>query len=159
QRAAGCCGRPARRVTAASRSAPVLAGAAQHAPVVAARSRRAGASVDDRRGDRRHRYTTPPQAQLCACHAPSSPRSIHWPLTRTSRSAAAWPALALQTPVGPRPRTARATFSRPRPRSCYPTSMADKYDLVVIGAGPGGYVAAIRAAQLGLKTACVERER
>ena len=33
------------------------------------------------------------------------------------------------------------------------------YDLVVIGAGPGGYVAAIRAAQLGLKTACVERER
>ena len=37
--------------------------------------------------------------------------------------------------------------------------MAEKYDLVVIGAGPGGYVAAIRAAQLGLKTACVERER
>jgi dihydrolipoamide dehydrogenase len=37
--------------------------------------------------------------------------------------------------------------------------MADKYDLVVIGAGPGGYVAAIRAAQLGFKTACVERER
>jgi dihydrolipoamide dehydrogenase len=31
------------------------------------------------------------------------------------------------------------------------------YDLVVIGAGPGGYVAAIRAAQLGLKTACVEK--
>ncbi len=30
------------------------------------------------------------------------------------------------------------------------------YDLIVIGAGPGGYVAAIRAAQLGLKTACVE---
>jgi dihydrolipoamide dehydrogenase len=32
------------------------------------------------------------------------------------------------------------------------------YDLVVIGAGPGGYVAAIRAAQLGLKVACIERE-
>ena len=32
------------------------------------------------------------------------------------------------------------------------------YDLVVIGAGPGGYVAAIRAAQLGLKTAIIERE-
>jgi dihydrolipoamide dehydrogenase len=32
------------------------------------------------------------------------------------------------------------------------------YDVVVIGAGPGGYVAAIRAAQLGLKTAVVERE-
>lgn len=32
------------------------------------------------------------------------------------------------------------------------------YDLIVIGSGPGGYVAAIRAAQLGLKTAIVERE-
>jgi dihydrolipoamide dehydrogenase len=37
--------------------------------------------------------------------------------------------------------------------------MADKYDLIVIGAGPGGYVAAIRGSQLGLKTACIERER
>jgi dihydrolipoamide dehydrogenase len=36
--------------------------------------------------------------------------------------------------------------------------MADTYDLIIIGAGPGGYVAAIRAAQLGLKTAIVERE-
>ena len=33
-----------------------------------------------------------------------------------------------------------------------------KYDLVVIGAGPGGYVAAIRASQLGLNVAIVERE-
>lgn len=35
--------------------------------------------------------------------------------------------------------------------------MSDKYDVVVIGSGPAGYVAAIRAAQLGLKTACVEK--
>ncbi|MCR9254509.1 MAG: dihydrolipoyl dehydrogenase [Alphaproteobacteria bacterium] len=35
--------------------------------------------------------------------------------------------------------------------------MADKFDLIVIGAGPGGYVAAIRAAQLGMKVACVEK--
>lgn len=35
--------------------------------------------------------------------------------------------------------------------------MSDKYDVIIIGAGPGGYVAAIRAAQLGLKTACVEK--
>jgi dihydrolipoamide dehydrogenase len=34
--------------------------------------------------------------------------------------------------------------------------MAESFDVVVIGAGPGGYVAAIRAAQLGMKTACVE---
>jgi len=37
--------------------------------------------------------------------------------------------------------------------------MADKYDLVVIGSGPGGYVAAIRAAQLGMKVACVEKRK
>jgi dihydrolipoamide dehydrogenase len=35
--------------------------------------------------------------------------------------------------------------------------VAERYDLVVIGAGPGGYVAAIRAAQLGRKVACVEK--
>ena len=35
--------------------------------------------------------------------------------------------------------------------------MAKQYDVVVLGAGPGGYVAAIRAAQLGLKTAIVEK--
>ncbi len=36
--------------------------------------------------------------------------------------------------------------------------MSESYDLVVIGSGPGGYVAAIRASQLGMKVACVERE-
>jgi dihydrolipoamide dehydrogenase len=35
--------------------------------------------------------------------------------------------------------------------------MTDSYDVIVIGSGPGGYVCAIRAAQLGLKTACVEK--
>src|SRR5882757_3257057 len=35
-------------------------------------------------------------------------------------------------------------------------AMPDRYDVVIVGAGPGGYVAAIRAAQLGLKTACIE---
>jgi dihydrolipoamide dehydrogenase len=35
--------------------------------------------------------------------------------------------------------------------------MPDRYDLVVIGAGPGGYLAAIRAAQLGMSVACVEK--
>ena len=37
--------------------------------------------------------------------------------------------------------------------------MADQYDLAILGSGPGGYVAAIRAAQLGMKVAIVERER
>ena len=36
--------------------------------------------------------------------------------------------------------------------------MSDSYDLIVLGSGPGGYVAAIRASQLGLKVAIVERE-
>lgn len=36
--------------------------------------------------------------------------------------------------------------------------MAEAYDIIIIGSGPGGYIAAIRAAQLGLKTAIVERE-
>ena len=36
--------------------------------------------------------------------------------------------------------------------------MVDQYDLIVIGAGPGGYVAAIRGAQLGMSVACIEKE-
>ena len=35
--------------------------------------------------------------------------------------------------------------------------MTDSYDLIVVGAGPGGYVAAIRAAQLGQKVGIVEK--
>lgn len=38
-------------------------------------------------------------------------------------------------------------------------TMSEKFDVIVIGSGPAGYVAAIRAAQLGLKTACVEKWR
>lgn len=37
--------------------------------------------------------------------------------------------------------------------------MSDRYDVIVIGAGPAGYAAAIRAAQLGFKTACIDREK
>ena len=36
--------------------------------------------------------------------------------------------------------------------------MAQEFDVVVLGAGPGGYIAAIRASQLGLKTAIVEKK-
>jgi dihydrolipoamide dehydrogenase len=35
----------------------------------------------------------------------------------------------------------------------------ESYDLIIIGSGPGGYVAAVRATQLGLKTACIEKEK
>ena len=37
--------------------------------------------------------------------------------------------------------------------------MAENFDVVVIGSGPAGYVCAIRASQLGLKTAIVERDK
>src|SRR5256712_11548555 len=37
--------------------------------------------------------------------------------------------------------------------------MAGSYDVVIVGGGPGGYVAAIRAAQLGAKTAIIEKDR
>ncbi len=43
-------------------------------------------------------------------------------------------------------------------RTLMADAFADAFDVVVIGAGPGGYVAAIRASQLGLATAIVERE-
>jgi dihydrolipoamide dehydrogenase len=39
----------------------------------------------------------------------------------------------------------------------YSSGSGEEYDLAVIGSGPGGYVAAIKAAQLGLKTACIEK--
>src|SRR3978361_1149871 len=45
------------------------------------------------------------------------------------------------------------------PRGCcsrFSKNMAKNFDVVVIGAGPGGYIAAIRAAQLGLSTACID---
>src|SRR5579863_10471452 len=37
--------------------------------------------------------------------------------------------------------------------------MADSYDIIVIGSGPGGYVAAIKAAQLGMKVACIDKRK
>ncbi|MGB5138346.1 MAG: FAD-dependent oxidoreductase, partial [Candidatus Zixiibacteriota bacterium] len=37
--------------------------------------------------------------------------------------------------------------------------MAEKYDIAILGGGPGGYVAAIRAAQLGAKVACIEEDK
>src|SRR5262249_458394 len=61
---------------------------------------------------------------------------------------------------------ARSTCRRCAPtsnsrRPCWSrsTAMADtNFDIIVVGGGPGGYVAAIRAAQLGMKTAVVDRE-
>lgn len=53
----------------------------------------------------------------------------------------------------------RAVRTAAAPSAARPFSAAsgDQYDVVVVGGGPGGYVAAIKAAQLGLKTACIEK--
>src|SRR5271166_141389 len=40
---------------------------------------------------------------------------------------------------------------------CWICDMSETFDVIVIGSGPGGYVCAIRAAQLGMKVACVEK--
>jgi len=60
------------------------------------------------------------------------------------------PFLAKRTPV-------RAPL--PTARSCVAGKSGERFDLIIIGSGPGGYVAAIRAAQLGLRVACVEDEK
>ena len=57
--------------------------------------------------------------------------------------------------VGAKPTRTAGCFDS---RRCYSDGAHDA-DLVVIGSGPGGYVAAIKAAQLGLKTICVEKEK
>ena len=44
------------------------------------------------------------------------------------------------------------------PTNAAPTTGASTYDLAIVGSGPGGYVAAIRAAQWGLKTVVVEKD-
>src|SRR5205809_935018 len=62
--------------------------------------------------------------------------------------------MARPGPGGCRPSAASSKTLSP----CWPKGALMDFDLIVIGAGPGGYVAAIRAAQLGLKTAIVERE-
>src|SRR5690606_10920262 len=48
--------------------------------------------------------------------------------------------------------------SRADPDGGLAMAEANRFDLIAIGSGPGGYVAAARAAQLGMKTLCVEKE-
>ncbi len=66
------------------------------------------------------------------------------------------PALTPQPEAPPAPMLATPSQAAPSAPT-QPTEAADTYDVIVIGGGPGGYVAAIRAAQLGLRTACVEK--
>jgi len=59
----------------------------------------------------------------------------------------------------PAPPTAPSAQAKPEPVAAPAAPEGDfDYDLVIIGSGPGGYVAAIRAGQLGLKVACIEKD-
>ena len=76
-----------------------------------------------------------------------------------ARAASPQPAAsAAPTPSTPASGSSPAKPDAPEPAPTPPPAHgAADFDLIVVGAGPGGYVAAIRAAQLGLRTACVER--
>jgi dihydrolipoamide dehydrogenase len=65
------------------------------------------------------------------------------------------PTFALRAVVF-RPAAVRAAVSAQGVRSLATAAGAGEYDVVIVGGGPGGYVAAIKAGQLGLRTACVE---
>src|SRR3569832_329336 len=78
--------------------------------------------------------------------APSSNSSLPIPFT-TAKNRAPWPPPELQRRKG-------GGITRPQVRKCF--LMADQFDAIVIGGGPGGYNAAIRLGQLGLKAACVD---
>ncbi|GBQ35927.1 dihydrolipoyl dehydrogenase [Komagataeibacter saccharivorans] len=63
---------------------------------------------------------------------------------------------AATSPAKPAP-AAAAPAAAPAPKAAAEAPVETDYDVIVIGAGPGGYVCAIRAAQLGFKVACVEK--
>ncbi len=89
-------------------------------------------------------------------------------LGEAGESVAAAPAAAPVAAAAPAPAPAPATAPAapapvaaapaPKPAPAPATTGSFDYDLVVIGSGPGGYVAAIRAAQLGMKVACIEKD-
>ncbi len=72
------------------------------------------------------------------------------------------PAAAVPPPIAVRPPSATPpAVAAPAPAVAPLSALTEgsfDYDLVIVGSGPGGYVAAIRAGQLGLKVACVERD-
>src|SRR5512143_2073585 len=100
-----------------------------------------------------------------AAAAPAAPSAGAAPKAVATPAVAAPPAAAAPKPV-PSPAAVAPTAvpapppvaaAGPAPRPAAPEGKFD-YDLVIVGSGPGGYVAAIRAGQLGLKVACVEKD-
>ena len=75
-------------------------------------------------------------------------------LSRAALTGAARSAASLHRTISPN--SASALLASATRTFTATTAASQQYDVVVVGGGPGGYVAAIKAAQLGLSTACVE---
>src|SRR5580704_2128015 len=76
-----------------------------------------------------------------------------------SSNASARMVLSTRSPIRQGPATSAAAMATYRALGARGFSMAEtNFDVIIIGSGPGGYVCAIRAAQLGFKTAIVERD-
>ena len=78
-------------------------------------------------------------------------------LRRRSRQTLAIPAALAETPRAMAATAGPVTSSFTEPSGVQSSSMSDKFDVVVIGGGPGGYNAAIRAGQLGMTSACIDK--
>ncbi|MEO7795201.1 MAG: dihydrolipoyl dehydrogenase [Thermoanaerobaculia bacterium] len=97
-----------------------------------------------------------PAAAAATAAAPPAPEAAAaTPAAASSAPAAAPVPVPVAVPV-PVP-VARASSPSSAPAPATPLGNFD-YDLVIVGSGPGGYVAAIRAGQLGMKVACVEKD-
>ena len=87
---------------------------------------------------------------------PEAPKSVKKPTEWAARPLAAFRGNGIM------PASSFMSPARPHPSVDQENALAaglEKFDLTVIGSGPGGYVAAIRAAQLGFRTALVEKEK
>jgi dihydrolipoamide dehydrogenase len=91
-----------------------------------------------------------------AAPAAAAPKPAAQPAPAAAPAAPKPAAAAPAAPAAPRPAPAATPAAKPAPAAA-PAGNFD-YDLVIIGSGPGGYVAGIRAGQLGLKVAVVEKD-